>query len=326
MLLKIKVPATTANIGPGFDIWGMALNLYNTFSCEITGENKEKPEFSFSYSPLVKSTTNADLDQLLSNPENNYFYKSFCSIFQQLNLDIPQIKLSVNIEIPLSRGLGSSSTSIIAGMLAANEYIRHFKNTSFHMSELFQLAVQMEGHPDNIAPALYGGWVLSIYDDKLNIYTPVLLPVEAPVKLAGVIPHITLATKDARKVISQSHHISTIAYQSSRTALMTWLLTKKVWHAGDRDLFKKAIQDKIHQTQRSALIPGMLDTFNYWMEQGALAAYLSGAGTTLLSFWDEVFNFDKIDLKKVMGEAGIEATPFYPAIDRTGTIIETISI
>jgi homoserine kinase len=321
MKFKVSVPATTANIGPGYDIWGASLNLRNEFVVQPDQKSKEHHLEINSGQMLVKTST-ADPSEDLRNPKENLFIKSYERVFSESGLEIIYINASFFLDIPLSRGLGSSSTAIIAGLMAANEVIRKTHGHLYSIRELFQFAVEIEGHPDNVAPALFGGWVLNIKDEKTGKYTPVNLQVKAPVHLAGVIPHISLSTEEARKVVPQSNSLSVTTFQSTRTALMTHLMTKAEWSEEDEYLFRLSIDDRVHQPMRSGLIPGMMKSFSLWQNQGALGCYLSGAGSTLLSFWNKDQDFKDVDFRSALLNNGIESTVFYPEFDNLGTTIE----
>ncbi|MDH4262319.1 MAG: homoserine kinase [Spirochaetia bacterium] len=321
MKIKISVPATSANIGPGYDIWGMSIDLRNEFIVHPDTRSKEH-HLGITPSPLLTKTSTSNYQSEIGNPDNNLFIKSYEKLFSESGLDIIYIDAEVFLNIPLSRGLGSSSTAIVGGLIAANEVIRKTHGHFYSIHELFQFAVNIEGHPDNVAPALYGGWILNIKDEKTGLYTPVNMEVKAPVRLAGIIPHISLSTEEARKVVPQTAPLNITTFQSTRTALMTHLLSKETWNDHDKFLFGLSIEDRVHQPMRSVLIPGMMKSFTLWQSQGALGSYLSGAGTTLLSFWNKDQNFKNIDFRAALLNNGIESTVFFPEFDNLGTTIE----
>lgn len=324
MKIKVSVPATSANIGPGYDIWGMSLQIHNEFIVQPEPKVKEH-HIEVNTSPMVIKTSTSDPARELRNPNDNLFIKCYEKVFLESDFEIVHIHASVSLNIPLSRGLGSSSTAIAGGLIAGNEVLRKTYGWAFSIEELFQFAVEIEGHPDNVAPAIFGGLILNVKDEKTGRYNAVKLDMKAPVCLAGVIPHITLSTEEARKVVPQSNPIATTIFQSSRTALMTHLVAKSEWSEQDKYLFGLAIDDRLHQPMRSGLIPGMTQSFSLWENQGALACYLSGAGTTLLSFWDKNADLTNVDFRSALLNNGIESTVIFPEFDNLGTTIEHIS-
>lgn len=324
MKFKVSIPATSANIGPGFDLWGVALNLRNEFICQI-GEQVTEDSIEVICDPLVTQTSPNHDQSSLEDPRTNLLFTSYHKLMEIAQREAPAIHIRAKIAIPLARGLGSSSTAILGGVIIANEILRKVYQSARSLDELFAEAVKMEGHPDNIAPALYGGFILSIYDEKEERYLPISLPWRAPVIMAGVIPHIALSTEEARQVIEPSHELATTAFQSSRTALLVHLLSKTKWAGQDRRLVEFALQDKIHQPARTALVPGMKEAFADWKNQGSLGCFLSGAGTTLLGLWDKETDPRLLHLSAPFSREKIAVTEIFPKIDHTGLIIEHIS-
>jgi homoserine kinase len=324
MKFKISVPATSANIGPGYDIWGISLDIRNEFIVQVSPKLKEHI-IKINAQGIMLKTSVGDPQKDLHNPNENLFIKSYRKILEKSNMHPVSLSVEVNLEIPLSRGLGSSSTAIVGGLLAGNEIIRMHRGSGHPLKYIYDLAGEIEGHPDNIAPAIYGGLVMNIKDEENNEFHPVKLPFKAPVKIAGLVPHITLATSDARKVVAQNNPLDVTIFQSSRTALLTHLFSKNLWDKQDEVLFGIALDDKVHQKARSVLIPGMMQTFKLWKEQGALGAYLSGAGSTLLSFWEKDSDLSNIEFRKALLDHGIESTVLMPEIDDLGSTIEQLT-
>lgn len=323
MKIKISVPASSANLGPGFDIWGLSLNLRNEFLVQPMPNSREH-HLKINVGNLFTKTSVSTSTLNASNPNQNLFFKSYNSLFLKAGLDPVSITMECHLEIPLSRGLGSSSTAIVGGLLAANEVLRKTHGRPFTMEEIYQTAVELEGHPDNVAPALFGGLILNVKDEQTQKYHHVKLPVNAPVCIAGIVPHITLATKEAREVVPQSNPLSVTSFQAARTALMSHLLSKTDWSNEDTFLFGLAIEDKVHQQMRSALIPGMTKTFSLWKEQGALGCFLSGSGSTLLAFWHKNQSLKDVDFKAALLANGIDSTAIQPEMDNLGATIEVI--
>ncbi len=322
MKLTVSVPATTANVGPGFDIWGISLNLRNRFSVtihqnETSGDTMPHP-VEFNYHGYAKQTTSGSLE----TGKKSLLYRCFEKVFKAAALPLPEFSFSADIEIPPVRGLGSSSTATLGAMVLANETIRRLHGQAFSIDQIFNMAVKHEGHPDNIAPALYGGFIVSLYDEINEVFLTHKLQINAPIKLAGLIPHWQLSTNLARKAVAKKIELDTWAFQGSRMALLTDLFAKKNWQQSDMAMFETALQDRIHQNARARYIDGMFETFEYWLNQGALGCYLSGAGTTLLAFWPKEQQLSDEMLTASMAKLNLQASAIQPALDHEGTFLQ----
>lgn len=322
MEFTVSIPATSANMGPGYDIWGLALNMRNHFHV-IYHEDMQKSHgcsVKFNIGDLPGSRAKENASARLNNPTDNLICQSYYKILQYKKLEPLPVHIQAKVNIPLARGLGSSSTAILGGMVIANEIMSKVYGHRFSMDEIFQFASDQEGHPDNIAAALFGGWINSIKKD--DYYHWIQIPMKAPVKLIGVIPHQEFTTAEAREVVPESLKMSEVTFHTSRTCALSYLLSKPEWTSKDLEIFKISMDDKIHQNQRSAFIPGMNETFEYWKESGSYGVYLSGAGTTMLGFWPQNTDPQKIDVGKIFRERNIEVTEFVPTIDHEGLILE----
>ncbi len=323
MEFTVSIPATSANIGPGFDVWGIAFGLRNRFTAVFSEQIPQIQRIcnlEFIPGELVLQTTAKNDAINLENNDNNLICKSYFSLFEKAGFPPEKVFVKVHVEIPLERGLGSSSTAILAGMIIANEIMRKKHSFVYTMDDIFQFASTYEGHPDNIGPALYGGWINSM---KINgKYVRMQIPLKAPVKIMGIIPHRPLLTSKAREVVPASLSMEDVTFHTSRTGALGYLLSRPEWNASEAELFRVAMDDVIHQNQRADYIPGMKETFRYWKDNGAYGAYLSGAGTTLLGFWPMDMDEKKLDLSRKMKEMGVDATGFFPRIDGEGAILE----
>ncbi|MDH5717622.1 MAG: homoserine kinase [Spirochaetia bacterium] len=322
MRICLSLPASTSNIGAGFDILGLALNIRNKFIINMNNTSINKHYLKYTISDFVKKTSPDYLTYYKDNDFDSLFFQTFFYIFNKASLPIPYISLEVKVNIPPARGLGSSSTIILAGMISANEILRHKYNKAFNLFKIFSFAVSFEKHPDNIAASLWGGFVLSIKDYKNQWQMPVKLRFHAPLQMAGIVPHFSLKTKKARNLILKNISLDILAYQSSRTALLTHLLSLRKWEDEEYSLLRYAVQDKVHQNQRSTLISGMKETFEAWEKLNCKGYFLSGSGTTLLGFWDKKTNLKKLNLTKAMKDLKLDASAIYPKIDTKGLIIE----
>lgn len=258
-MFKVKVPATTANMGPGFDSIGMALQLYNEIEFE-------EIESGFEINALN------DNNQLIPTDERNLIYKTFKNFFDDADIKLPGIKITQNDSIPLTRGLGSSAACIVAGLIAADK----IAGTNLEKKELAEIAAVLEGHPDNSTPAILGGMVSGVIDNEKLSY--VKFDVSDKLDFNVMIPNFTLSTEKARKAVPQSVSLKDAVFNVSRAALLVSSMI-----TGNFDNLKTAVDDRLHQPYRMPMIPDMDKIFEKSYDFGAKAAFLSGAGPTLIA-------------------------------------------
>lgn len=253
-MISIRVPATSANMGPGFDCLGIALNLYNDYFIEEidSGLIIESCEKSF-------------------NNKDNLVYTSMQNLFEKVGYKPTGIKIRVESQIPVSRGLGSSATCILAGVMAANE----IANTNLSKTEILQIASEIEGHPDNISPALFGSMVISLKDENTILYEKV--NISSKIKFCAIIPDFKLSTEEARAVLPEITTYTDAVYNVSHSCLMVAALTN-----GNDELIKVACKDKLHQIYRGKLIKNYDDIIQKSNSLNCLGSFLSGAGPTIL--------------------------------------------
>lgn len=316
MTIKVSVPATSANLGPGFDIWAVALNVRNDFLA--------KPAKQTSVQFRAEGYAAGGQLPKLSSGADNLLVKCYNHVFEKAGLEPIPADIECVLRIPVERGLGSSSTAILGGMFLGNEMMREHKAKAYSPEMLFRFALEYESHPDNLAAALYGGWALCLHSETDGQAETINLPFRAPVKIAGIIPELTLETTRAREVVSESLNLNEISFQLSRTALLVHLLEKPDWGETEKKLMQKALQDRIHQNQRAKLIPGMLETFADWAKNGAYGSYLSGAGSTLLAFWPPEHDTSGAEMGKVLKDKGLKYQVFSAAVDHEGTTVEKL--
>lgn len=258
---RVKVPASTANLGPGFDTLGMALSLY----AWIEMEEAEETVFHL-YGDEMAGVA---LDK------SNLLYQVAQMVFAEAGVTIPELSITMYSEIPLTRGLGSSASAIVGGMAAANAMI----GSPLDNAKLFDMATALEKHPDNVGASLFGGVITAVWDGKHADYIRIEPPQELEVLV--VIPEFELSTTKARGVLPDKITVSDAVYNISRTSLLTAAL------AGGRfDLISRAMQDRLHQPYRAPLVPGMEKLLAEAPKHGALGIALSGAGPTLLCMVD----------------------------------------
>ena len=177
-MIKIRVPATSANLGPGFDSLGIALDLYNDFLFEETSKGLE----------IIGALANEE-------DKDNLVYLSMLKTFDLIGYIPKGIKIKIESKTPVSRGLGSSASCIVAGVMGANE----IAGSPLSLSEIFKLSTKIEGHPDNIAPALFGGLVTSLMEKDEIFYNKI--NIAEGLKFTAIIPDFPLSTKNAREVL-----------------------------------------------------------------------------------------------------------------------------
>lgn len=267
-MIKVKVPATTANMGPGFDSIGMALGIYNIVYAEEIKEGLE----------IVIQDGNPDIP----TDETNLIYKTICAFYKNINQPVPGLRIIQQDSIPHTRGLGSSAACIVAGLHIANAMSQSF----FSKEELVQMAAQLEGHPDNTTPALLGGMTIGAMNSDDMKYVKV--HVAENLHFAVMIPDFTLSTELARGVLPQTVPLKDAVFNASRAALLTASML-----TGDMDNLELAMQDRLHEPYRAKLIPHMNEILEQAREYGAKGTFLSGAGPTLMAVVKNVVAFRK---------------------------------
>lgn len=287
MKVSVKVPATTANFGSGFDCIGMALPIYNTITIEETVLPGTGVEIN-----IISETDDEDdfAIEHIPKDENNIIYKAVEMLYNSIGQSPSELKINIKSQIPIAKGLGSSAAIIVGGLLAANELL----NKPADEAALLSIAAEVEGHPDNVTPAIVGGLTLtSLEDDGSIIYRKLPWPEEWHLTLC--IPDYELATEISRSVLPLQVTLSDATFNSRRTAMFVEALYTK-----DSELMKLALQDKLHQSYRMKLVPGLYDIIdNLKHEENVLGCVLSGAGPSILIV-SQKNNLDKI--KSIVSE------------------------
>jgi homoserine kinase len=260
--VRVRIPATTANCGPGFDTLGIACTLYNEVELELTGP-----------ADFAQIHVKGDGADTLPTNARNLVLRSVRTILDKVGKTQTGVRLSLLNAIPLSRGLGSSSAAIVGGLVAANAIV----GNPFNQAEILDMATIMEGHPDNVAPALYGGFTISVMQGEQVSCLRMALPCE--LKLVVCIPDFRLSTHKARQAIPLSVPHKDAVYNVSRAALLVGALA-----SGQLEYLGEALGDKLHQPYRAPLIPGMLEVFAAGRKAGALGVAMSGAGPSLMAY------------------------------------------
>lgn len=334
--LRISVPASTANLGPGFDIWGIALDLRNEFICDKASRTDGSVKLSF-FAGKAGVVSPSALPKKVE--PDNLFVKAYTHLMKKAGQSPQSYDVQIMVNVPFSRGLGSSSTAILAGLTLANETLRREYQMAYRIEQILDFALEFEPHPDNLTAALYGGWNLCLPGgagvpsgqegaaatarphDAGPSYMHLPLPLRAPVKIAGVIPDLKLETRDSRQLIPVTISRADLTFQTSRVAALVSLLSRDNLGAGHATAFRAAMEDRMHTTQRAHLIPGMFEIFEDWYRDGALGCFLSGAGSTLLAFWPQTADIATLDLGRRLRENKIPALQREFQIDQNGLMV-----
>ncbi len=279
MKICVKVPATTANIGPGFDCLGMALPIYNTITIEETVIPNSGIEIN------VFSETDDIETRSIPTDNNNIAYKAIEMLYNSIGQTPSELKITIQADIPIARGLGSSASVIVGSLIAANELL----GSPADEAALLSIATEIEGHPDNIAPAILGGLVLVSQEaDDSIIYRKLQWPEEWTLTLC--IPDYELSTDISRSVIPTEIPLKDVEFNLRRVAMFIQAV-----HTQDAELMKMALQDKLHQPYRQKFVPGfaeIMDALKY--EENILGCVLSGAGPAIMVIAKD----DKLDKMK----------------------------
>lgn len=259
--VSIIVPATTANLGPGFDCIGAALTLYNEFEFALLPAGE----------PLQIEVAGLEADRV-ARDASNLAYQSFVRLYEQIGEAVPSVRIAIDLRVPLARGLGSSATAIVAGLLGANM----LAGSPLSPEAVMKLAIAIEGHPDNVVPALIGGcqlaasaesdWAICAID-----WHPDIVPIVAS-------PNFELSTAEARSVLPQTYSRTDAIFNVAHLGLLLRGL-----ETGRTDWLKVALQDRIHQPYRKALIRGYDAIEQAALAAGACGLVISGAGPTVLA-------------------------------------------
>ncbi len=264
----VRLPATSANLGPGFDVLGVALRLYNEVQFEMEGTAWSPQK---NYRSLTIDIAGEGVE-ILPRDKTNLVVRAASKVFDKIKRWPQALRIKLSNRIPLSRGLGSSAAATLSGILAAN----HLAGDPLKAQELLDLAVSMEGHPDNIVPAFVGGFCLSAVIGQKTQY----LKFPAPAGLRAVVcsPEKPLATSRARSVLPRRIPFSDAVFTSSRVAFLIGALVQRRF-----DLLDFAMDDILHQPSRARLVPGLMGAIDAAKRAGAWGGALSGAGSSVIA-------------------------------------------
>lgn len=278
MKYRVKVPATSANIGAGFDVMGLALNLYNFFEVE-------EIESGFLFEGFEEEFCN----------EENIFLKSMIYLLEKYHHSYNGFKLSLKEEnIPISRGLGSSSACIVAGLMIANKIL----GNKLSKAELVKIATDIEGHPDNVSPAILGGLVVTVVEDEKLYYNKI--DIDNDIIFACYIPKFKIPTENARKILPEFITLNDGVYNVGHGVLTVLAFLNK-----DYQLLKISCNDKFHQDYRGALIKNYKEIKEIFNKNSTINSFISGSGPTIIGMFKksdiniiEVLKKDLLNLKE----------------------------
>lgn len=294
--VTVAVPATSANLGPGFDCLGLALELRNKLVLRATGPALVFKSHLTRYEMQVEGVD----AHLVPTDDSNLAIEAAETLFDRIGYCPSKLVMRMSNCIPVGSGLGSSSSAIVAGLLGANALF----DDPIPRDELLRIAVSMEGHPDNVAPALCGGLVLGVLPDEEAGPAELVVRQWPPPNLTAVVvlPDFKLLTSEARAVLPALLSREDAIFNASRLGLLIHSLT-----SGDHHLLRAAMGDRLHQTRRLHIIPGATAAFDSAYEAGALGVALSGAGPSLIAFTAQDADTVALAMQTAFAAAGLNS-------------------
>jgi len=290
MKLRIRVPATSANLGPGFDCLGLALDWWNTVEIETLARGLE-----------------IECPPDLPHDKNNAVIQGMIETFRLAKRKLPPVRVRMDAAIPIASGLGSSSAALVSVIRAANALL----GDRFIRKELLALATHIEGHPDNVTPALLGGLVVAVQEGKL--VHAVKLEVPRDLRAVVFVPNYAVLTQRARAILPIQVPRADSIYNSGRTALWIAALYERRW-----DWLDLATRDRLHQPYRVKLVRGMNELCNAARHAGARGVALSGAGPSIIAFTDHADDAIARALERAGKRVGVQGAARLVGISNRG--------
>jgi homoserine kinase len=296
----VRVPASTANLGAGFDCFGLALDLYLEVRARIAPDKIKTGRVVVFGEGAVSLPAGAD----------NLVVRAMQFVAEREGFSLPPLSLEVHNAIPLGRGLGSSGAAIVGGAVLAAAIARK----KIAATQLLRYAAEIEGHSDNVAAALLGGWVTIVNSPE----GPIVLrqPWPAEIRAVVVSPDMQLDTKKARAILTKEVPREDAVFNLQRTALFSAALARHRY-----DLIGEAMRDRLHQTQRQSLVPGLAEALAIPPQQGLLGIALSGAGPSVLALTTDRHKEIGAAIVAAFAQRGIRAVSRNLGIDRRGAQI-----
>lgn len=293
-----RIPASTTNLGPGFDVLGLALQLYSTVALETTDTGIE----------IV--VNGVDADKIPSSTDNIAFQAAEL-VFKQSGHQPDGLRMVLANGIPAIRGLGGSGTAILGGLLTANAIC----GTPFSHTEILNFATEFEGHPDNVAASLLGGLVVSAMEAE-QVYT-IKLDCDSALRVVLAIPDFPLSTQEARRVLPQSVEFTDAIYNVSRSSLLVAAIA-----TGTLEMLSLAMNDQLHEPYRTPLIQGFDDVAQAARRAGALSVALSGAGPSIAAYCTTSMQEVAEQMRQAFSQHQIACDVKILAIDTTGATVQ----
>ena len=305
-MIELRVPASTSNLGPGFDCFGLALKLYLTVRATAVPDSSE---------PCRVTTTGARENEALPRNATNLIYRAMSFAARRESTSLPPVELQVHNEIPLASGLGSSAAAIVAGIKLGGL----ITNRDIPDQTIQNYATEFEGHPDNVTASLYGGFVASCTRSDGTVVS-IKFDWPAHIRVVVVSPHSQLPTHVARAALPRTVTRLDAVHNLQRTALFTAALAQQRY-----DLLWEAMRDRLHQPQRESLVPGLAEALALPRMHGLLGVALSGAGPSIVALVDD--NDDEIGARvaSCFEAHGIEATTRILEVDNEGCRVNSSS-
>ncbi|RPF43034.1 homoserine kinase [Thermodesulfitimonas autotrophica] len=297
--VRVTVPATTANLGAGCDCAGLALALYNKVALTVAGEG-------------LRITVKGEGEKNIPRDERNLVYQAARRVWNTTGFPVPAgVQITLENAIPVGAGLGSSAAAIIGGMLAANAA----GGAKLTLQEVLDLAAALEGHPDNVAAALYGGAVVAVVEGK-RVLT-LRFPVAAELRAVVAVPAFSLPTAQSRRVLPPSYVREEVLFNVARAALLAGALA-----CGRYDLLRVAMQDRLYQPYRAPLVPGLNEVLAAALKAGACGVALSGAGPAVVALTTQDAAAVGDAMEAAFGAAGVQARVLILQPDAAGARVE----
>ncbi len=301
-MYRITVPATTANIGPGFDAMGLALNLFLSIDVKPLETDEQLVFWS-----------DPNMEPL--SDDRNLILNSLKTTLRRLNMEFKGFELNIrDCQIPVSRGLGSSASAIVAGIVAANEIC----GRKMSQRDIVEWATELEGHPDNVAPAILGGMSVSFQSPSGDVFTT-QIPVPMQLGFAVMVPDFELSTKLAREALPKSYSKADCIHNLSRAAYLV-----ASFNNGSLDGLREALDDKVHQPYRIGLIQDGERVLSASKSIGAIGEFISGAGPTLISLYEKSNASFKGELEKELSTLSTNWSLLDLDVCRQGVTVEVI--
>lgn len=293
--IRVQIPASTTNLGPGFDCLGLALKLYNVVEIEEIKEDK-----------LIIEIEGEGKDEIPRN-KKNIIFSAIKSVFDKAEEKFSRVRIREINHIPMGKGLGSSAATRLGGIVSASNFLR----INLSQEEILNLATQIEGHPDNAAASLLGGLVMVI-PEKENFHW-IKINLSHKFKIVIALPEIKVSTEKAREILPQNFSLEDIVFNLSRMGALIYSLTKGKW-----EYLSLATEDKLHQPYREILIPGMKEVMESALSSGAKGAFLSGAGSGIVALTENKEKKIGESMQKSFLKKGVKSKIMTLEIDEGG--------